>query len=203
MAQQLAQISIEGPGSQGLNSEISPYQQTAEFALKADNAVIDRIGRLAAREAFADYISRNNINLGAGETFDLVRIESLMPLESPSAPITKPIPNQPTEYNESEYGLGQWDGDELEEIPLVRLDAGIDGLIENTKRNEYNEGEYTVAEYSGRSDINSDGTIIFVLAGIGKGRKDENGVPIYSRYIGCTVTDDGLSTINEIQPTNG
>ena len=203
MAQQLAQISIEGPGSQGLNSEISPYQQTAEFALKADNAVIDRIGRLAAREAFADYISRNNINLGAGETFDLVRIESLMPLESPSAPITKPIPNKPTEYNESEYGLGQWDGDELEEIPLVRLDFEIGGLIENTKRNEYNEGEYTVAEYSGRSDINSDGTIIFVLAGIGKGRKDENGVPIYSRYIGCTVTDDGLSTINEIQPTNG
>lgn len=203
MAQQLAQISIEGPGSQGLNSEISPYQQTAEFALKADNAVIDRIGRLAAREAFADYISRNNINLGAGETFDLVRIESLIPLESPSAPITKPIPNQPTEYNESEYGLGQWDGDELEEIPLVRLDFEIGGLIENTKRNEYNEGEYTVAEYSGRSDINSDGTIIFVLAGIGKGRKDENGVPIYSRYIGCTVTDDGLSTINEIQPTNG
>jgi hypothetical protein len=203
MAQQLAQISIDGPGSQGLNSEISPYQQTAEFALKADNAVIDRIGRLAAREAFADYVSRNNINLGSGETFDLVRIEALRPLERPYEPITKPIPNQPTEYNESEYGLGQWNGDELEAVPTSRLSAGADGLIENTKRNEYGTGEYTVAEYSGRADVNSDGTIIFALAGIGKGKRDEDNVPIYSRYIGCTVTDEGLSVINEIQPTNG
>jgi hypothetical protein len=203
MAQQLAQISIDGPGSQGLNSEISPYQQTAEFALKADNAVIDRIGRLAAREAFADYVSRNNINLGSGETFDLVRIEALRPLERPYEPITKPIPNQPTEYNESEYGLGQWNGDELEVVPTSRLSAGADGLIENTKRNEYGTGEYTVAEYSGRADVNSDGTIIFALAGIGKGKRDEDNVPIYSRYIGCTVTDEGLSVINEIQPTNG
>jgi len=198
MAQQLVQVSIEGPGSQGLNSEITPYQQTAEFALRADNAVIDRIGRLAAREAFADYISTNNINLGAGETFDVVRVESLEPLGSTTGPITKPIPNKPTEYDNSEYGFGQWNGDQLEEV-TTRSTA----LDENKKRNEYNEGEYTVAEYSGRSDINSNGKIILALIGIGNGNLDTNGVPVYTRYIGCTVTDQGLSVINEIRPTNG
>jgi hypothetical protein len=198
MAQQLVQVSIEGPGSQGLNSEITPYQQTAEFALRADNAVIDRIGRLAAREAFADYISTNNINLGAGETFDVVRVESLEPLGSTTGPITKPIPNTPTEYDNSEYGFGQWNGDQLEEV-TTRSTA----LDENKKRNEYNEGEYTVAEYSGRSDINSNGKIILALIGIGNGNLDTNGVPVYTRYIGCTVTDQGLSVINEIRPTNG
>ena len=203
MAQQLVQISIEGPGSQGLNSEITPYQQTAEFALKADNAVIDRIGRLAAREAFADYISNNNINIGTGETFDLVRIEAIEPLGSTTGPITKPIPNVPTEYDKSEYSLGQWSGDELEEITTKSTRESDPTLLDLIRRNEYNEGEYTVAEYSGRSDINSDGKIIFALAGIGKGFLDDNNVPIYSRYIGCTVTSNGLSVINEIMPTNG
>ena len=199
MAQDLVQISIEGPGSQGLNSEITPYQQTAEFALKADNAVIDRIGRLAAREAFASYISTNNLNMSASEVFDLVRIESIEPLDSTTGPITKPIPNVPTEYDKSEYSFGQWNGDELEEVGTRSAGA----LDENTKRNEYNTGEYTVAEYSGRADINSTGKIIFAIAGIGRGVLGDDGVPVYNRYIGCTVTSDGLSVINEIRPTNG
>jgi hypothetical protein len=75
MAQALQQLSIPGPGVQGLNSEISPFQQGLDFALRADNAVIDRIGRIAAREAFADYISSHEITLAEGETFEIVRLE--------------------------------------------------------------------------------------------------------------------------------
>ena len=75
MAQTLQQLSIPGPGVQGLNSEISPFQQGLDFALRADNAVIDRVGRIAAREAFADYISSHEITLAEGETFEIVRLE--------------------------------------------------------------------------------------------------------------------------------
>ena len=75
---QLTQLSIQGPGSQGLNSEISPFQQSIEFALKADNAVIDRVGRLAAREAFADFVWDNNFELRKEETYDIVRMETVM-----------------------------------------------------------------------------------------------------------------------------
>ena len=75
MAQSLRQLSIQGPGSQGLNSEVSPFQQTVEFALRADNAVIDRIGRIAAREAFADYIQENDFGVTGTDDFEIVRLE--------------------------------------------------------------------------------------------------------------------------------
>ena len=54
MAQPLQQVSLSGMGFQGLNTELSPINSTAEFALVADNFVIDEVGRLGAREAFAD-----------------------------------------------------------------------------------------------------------------------------------------------------
>ena len=54
MAQSLQQVSLSGMGFQGLNTELSPINSTAEFALVADNLVIDEVGRLGAREAFAD-----------------------------------------------------------------------------------------------------------------------------------------------------
>ena len=50
MAQQLNAIGISAPGGQGLNTEQSPFQGGTEFALRADNAVVDRIGRLTSRE---------------------------------------------------------------------------------------------------------------------------------------------------------
>ena len=61
MAQQQQNISISAPGFQGLNTEDSPLQQDPGFALEADNCVIDRFGRIGAREAFDNYTNNDNI----------------------------------------------------------------------------------------------------------------------------------------------
>lgn len=53
MAQQQQNISITSPGYFGLNLEDSPVDLPIEFATVADNAVIDSLGRLAAREGFS------------------------------------------------------------------------------------------------------------------------------------------------------
>ena len=100
MAQALRQLSIQGPGSQGLNSEISPFQQTVEFALRADNAVIDRVGRIAAREAFADYIRDNDFLVSIGDDFEVVRVEQIITDDEVS--LTS------AEYNVSEYNIAEW-----------------------------------------------------------------------------------------------
>jgi hypothetical protein len=71
MASQLRQLSVRSPGSEGLSSEISPFQSSTEFALRADNAVIDRVGRLACREAFADLITQYD---GGNANYDVVRL---------------------------------------------------------------------------------------------------------------------------------
>ena len=55
MAQNVNQVVLRSPGFQGLNTELSPISGDPEFALTADNVVIDQIGRLCAREAFATY----------------------------------------------------------------------------------------------------------------------------------------------------
>jgi len=61
MAQQQQNVSISAPGFQGLNTEDSPLQQDPGFALEADNCVIDRFGRIGAREAFDGYTNNDNI----------------------------------------------------------------------------------------------------------------------------------------------
>jgi hypothetical protein len=53
MAQPTNQFTIRGNGFQGLNTEMSPIGSDPSYALLADNCVIDRVGRIAAREAFA------------------------------------------------------------------------------------------------------------------------------------------------------
>jgi hypothetical protein len=55
VAQNVNQVVLRSPGFQGLNTELSPINGDPEFALTADNVVIDQIGRLCAREAFATY----------------------------------------------------------------------------------------------------------------------------------------------------
>ena len=57
MAQRTNQVVLRSPGFQGLNTELSPINGDPEFALTADNVVIDQIGRLCAREAFATYLT--------------------------------------------------------------------------------------------------------------------------------------------------
>jgi hypothetical protein len=68
-----SQVAVPAPGNQGLNTEMSPFQADQQFALRADNAVIDRVGRLSCREAFADHIPRSSI---PGD-YDLVRMASI------------------------------------------------------------------------------------------------------------------------------
>ena len=101
MGANLRQLAIQGPGSQGLNSELSPFQQSVEFALKADNCVIDRVGRLTSREAFADYSTEHNIEMTVNEQFDVVRIATMEPDTLPNQ-----IPIDPVKadiYAEAEY----------------------------------------------------------------------------------------------------
>lgn len=52
MAQPTNQFTIRGNGFQGLNTEMSPIGSDPSFALRADNCVVDRVGRMTSREAF-------------------------------------------------------------------------------------------------------------------------------------------------------
>ena len=100
MASQLRQLSVRSPGSEGLSSEISPFQSSQEFALRADNAVIDRVGRLACREAFADLI--NNYE-GDSDTYEVVRLCQIQGQDAPKNVYT-------AEYGLGEFGLSEYNG---------------------------------------------------------------------------------------------
>jgi len=55
MAQQLQTINLVAPAFKGINTEDSPLAQDPSFAEIADNAVIDKRGRIAAREGLSLY----------------------------------------------------------------------------------------------------------------------------------------------------
>lgn len=63
MAQQLQSINLVAPAFQGINTEDSPLAQDTSFAEVADNAIIDRQGRLAARQGNS-VITTNKTVLG-------------------------------------------------------------------------------------------------------------------------------------------
>ena len=52
MAQQLQSITITAPGFAGVNTQDAPLAQDASFAAVADNCVIDKEGRIAARQGY-------------------------------------------------------------------------------------------------------------------------------------------------------
>ena len=52
MSQQQTNITIAAPGFGGLNTELSPTEQSDMYAQVADNCVIDNFGRIAARKGF-------------------------------------------------------------------------------------------------------------------------------------------------------
>ena len=60
MAQPVRQVALRAPGFEGLNTELSPINGDPEFALVADNVVVDQIGRLTNREAFKNYLALTN-----------------------------------------------------------------------------------------------------------------------------------------------
>jgi hypothetical protein len=53
MAQELKSINLVAPGFKGINTEDSPLAQDPSFAEIADNAVIDKRGRVAARKGLS------------------------------------------------------------------------------------------------------------------------------------------------------
>lgn len=74
MAKPLQSLLVRAPAFEGLNTEDSPLGQNLNFAQSADNAVIDRLGRLGSRLAFAKDTVTIDVTYGdAGN--DVVRTE--------------------------------------------------------------------------------------------------------------------------------
>jgi hypothetical protein len=192
---QLTQLSIQGPGSQGLNSEISPFQQSIEFALKADNAVIDRVGRLAAREAFADHVTSDNFFLDDDEVYDIVRMETVIYDEQPPQ---KPISGDYPKYNISEFNTTEYgeNGVNLEE-PAPMGTVYPSGFYSEYDIAQYGRGD----EYNGRPYTNFESSIIVGVAGIRK-KKTIFGVS-YSKYIVFEVRNNSLYRLGNWEPKNG
>ena len=63
MAQPLQSINLVAPAFKGINTEDSPLAQDTSFAEVADNAIIDRRGRLASRKGNS-VITTNKTVLG-------------------------------------------------------------------------------------------------------------------------------------------
>ena len=63
MAQELRSINLVAPAFKGINTEDSPLAQDPSFAEIADNAVIDKRGRIAARKGY-DVITTTKTVLG-------------------------------------------------------------------------------------------------------------------------------------------
>ena len=64
MAQPLQSINLVAPAFKGVNTEDSPIAQDPSFADIADNAVIDKRGRIAARKGIS-VITTNKTALGS------------------------------------------------------------------------------------------------------------------------------------------
>lgn len=64
MSQQVTPFSISAPGFMGLNLQDSPVDLTANYALVANNCVIDKSGRVAARKGW-DKANTTNSDLAA------------------------------------------------------------------------------------------------------------------------------------------
>jgi hypothetical protein len=191
---QLQQLSIQGPGSQGLNSELSPFQQSIEFALKADNAVIDRVGRLAAREAFADFVWENNFALKDNEDYDIVRMETVMydqqtPATNEVWKISKysdeayePLPDRDADGNPinpeqlsdllkvgAEYNMAEYNGllltDNADPRDITRHNALR--FVEQAQGSQYAIGQYGYKdEYNGGFTTSFDDHTVIGIAGI-------------------------------------
>ena len=65
MAQQLQSITITAPGFAGINTQDAPLAQDASFSAVADNCVIDKEGRIAARKGY-DLLNGNDL-LGSSD----------------------------------------------------------------------------------------------------------------------------------------
>lgn len=209
--QRLQQVSIPAPGGQGLNTELTPFQTQTEFALRADNAVVDRIGRLASREAFADYITDSDIETPSVGGYDVVRMASVEVDEwiPPSH-----VPMTAAEYGESEYFLSEWNEDGTTRALIG--DSSEDDI------SEYGLGEYGESEYNGESNTTRVRDVVFGLVGTGYFERgevsgygvsefgeseysyaDRNGQVAPTEYVGFAIDAGRLRQVPNIRPTHG
>lgn len=75
MAQQLSSINLVAPAFKGINTEDSPIAQDPSFAEIADNAVIDKRGRIAARKGY-NVLTTNKTALGTDSIKDIHEFKS-------------------------------------------------------------------------------------------------------------------------------
>ena len=83
MAQPSQQFNISGYGFQGVNTEMEPVGGDLSFALKADNCVIDRVGRVSSRETFSPVIDFKENQLGSYPDVDITAISAYFAPDSP------------------------------------------------------------------------------------------------------------------------
>jgi hypothetical protein len=72
MASQLQTASIAAPGFYGLNTQESSITLSSGFALKAQNCVIDRYGRIGARRGWTPVNTTVNTDLGAANAVEFL-----------------------------------------------------------------------------------------------------------------------------------
>lgn len=72
MASQLQTASIAAPGFYGLNLQESSITLSSGFALKAQNCVIDRYGRIGARRGWTPVNTTVNTDLGAANPIEFI-----------------------------------------------------------------------------------------------------------------------------------
>jgi hypothetical protein len=72
MASQLQTSSIAAPGFYGLNLQESSITLSSGFALKAQNCIIDKYGRIGARRGWTPVNSAVNTDLGSGNPVEFI-----------------------------------------------------------------------------------------------------------------------------------
>ena len=72
MAQQLQNITVAAPGFFGLNTQDSPIGGNPSFASIADNCVIDKLGRIGARQGYEEVSTNGSSVLGTSRGIETV-----------------------------------------------------------------------------------------------------------------------------------
>jgi hypothetical protein len=72
MAQKLQSITITAPGFAGINTQDAPLAQDPTFASVADNCIIDKEGRVAARKGYSMVSTNGASVLGSSDGIETV-----------------------------------------------------------------------------------------------------------------------------------
>ena len=72
MADQLKPVTVVAPGFFGLNTQDSSVTLPKEYALKAENAVIDQFGRIASRRGWVKVNTSSGFMVLSGRYFRII-----------------------------------------------------------------------------------------------------------------------------------